>query len=213
MSSTLPREDVFGGDMLSSWAQRSFNDRQASAAAAERSAEVFTPDVTAPVSAPSNNATMRDQVQELEGSQLKQTPTQAQVLGINALSFKEKAPEPKAPEFDQAKADISLKKSDHFKTDVDPQAKPASVKPKFSAEQAFAEASQELVQPAASADEGHAADAGSGAASRAELQRRKVAQDTHRLLMACLGRLGFCSLIDGNTFPRRGCFNSPWLNG
>jgi hypothetical protein len=162
MSSTLPREDVFGGDMLSSWAQRSFNDRQASAAADERSAEVFTPDVTAPVSAPSNNATMRDQVQELEASQLKQTPTQAQVL---ALSFKEKASEPKAPEFDQAKADISLKKSDHFKTDVDPQAKPASVKPKFSAEQAFAEASQELVQPAASADEGHAADAGSGAAS------------------------------------------------
>jgi hypothetical protein len=165
MSSTLPREDVFGGDMLSSWAQRSFTERQAAHANTEPSANVSTPDSPAPVSSPSSKAAIPDPVQEVAAVQLKQMPTEAQVLSNKTESVRAKAWVSKEPESEQGKPVMGLKKSDKPMSDFDPQVQSGIVKPANTAEQAFAEASLDGVQPAASATETPAADQGSGAAS------------------------------------------------
>ena len=165
LSSTLPREDVFGGDMLSSWAQRSFPERQAAHASAEPSTKVSTPDSSAPVGSPSSKAAVPDLVREVAAVQLKQTPTEAQVLRNKAESVKAKAWVSKEPESEQGKPAIGLKKSDKPLSDLEPQAQSGAVKPANSAEQALSEASLDGVQPAASAAEAPAADQGSGAAS------------------------------------------------
>ena len=165
LSSSLPREDVFGGDMLSSWAQRSFAERQAAHASAEPSTKVSTPDSSAPVGSPSSKAAVPDSVREVAAVQLKQTPTEAQVLRNKTESVKAKAWVSKEPEFEQGKPAIGLKKSDKPLSDLEPQAQSGAVKPANSAEQALAEASLDGVQPAASAAEAPAADQGSGAAS------------------------------------------------